>query len=134
MHRWCWLFLLSHYRSVKREDETLKAKNDAESQAPRDGVELNLKGKMRFRANFRGNAPGAAHEHGKTLFAQLMDFPPWTTFTHIVHRQSVTAMQSLVCTEQFRVMVEELATENSMLMGNIRETGKAQGLLKSSRS
>jgi hypothetical protein len=91
MHRWCWLFLLSHYRSVKREDETLKAMNDAESQAPRGSVELNLKGKMRFRTNFRGNAPGAAHEHGKTLFAQLMDFPPWTTFTYIVHRQSVTA-------------------------------------------
>ena len=23
---------------------------------------------------------------GKTLFAQLMDFPPWTTFTRIVDR------------------------------------------------
>ncbi|WP_305242666.1 hypothetical protein [Sulfuriferula sp.] len=65
--------------------------NDAESQAPEGGVELNLKGKMRFRANSWGNAPGAAHAHGKTLFAQRMDFPPWTTFTYIVHRQSVTA-------------------------------------------
>jgi hypothetical protein len=43
-------------------------------------------------------------------------------------------MKSLVCIEQFRVMVEELATENTMLMGNIREAGKAQGLLKSSRT
>ncbi len=43
-------------------------------------------------------------------------------------------MKSLVCTELLRVMGKELATENTMLMGNIREAGKAQGLLKSSRS
>ena len=35
-------------------------------------------------------------------------------------------MKSLVCTEQFRVMGEELATENTMLMGNIREAGKSR--------
>ena len=28
---------------------------------------------------------------GKTLFAQLMDFLPWTTFTRIVDRMVATA-------------------------------------------
>jgi len=56
-------------------------------------------------------------------------------FTRIVYRHvGHCYVKSLVCTEQFRVMGEELATENTMLMGNIRELGKKQGLLKSSRS
>lgn len=42
---------------------------------------------------------------GKTLFAQLMDFLPWTTFTRIVERHGGDHyVKSLVCTEQFRVM------------------------------
>ena len=42
---------------------------------------------------------------GKTLFAQLMDFLPWTTFTRIVDRHGGDRyMKSLACTEQFRVM------------------------------
>jgi len=42
---------------------------------------------------------------GKTLFAQLMDFLPWTTFTRIVDRHGGDHyMKSLACTEQFRVM------------------------------
>jgi len=42
---------------------------------------------------------------GKTLFAQLMDFLPWTTFTRIVERHGGDRyVKSLVCTEQFRVM------------------------------
>jgi len=42
---------------------------------------------------------------GKTLFAQLMDFLPWTTFTRIVDRHGGDRyVKSLVCTEQFRVM------------------------------
>jgi len=42
---------------------------------------------------------------GKTLFAQLMDFLPWSTFTRIVDRHGGDRyMKSLACTEQFRVM------------------------------
>jgi hypothetical protein len=42
---------------------------------------------------------------GKTLFAQLMDFLPWTTFTRIVDRHGGDRyMKSLACTEQFRAM------------------------------
>jgi hypothetical protein len=42
---------------------------------------------------------------GKTLFSQLMDFLPWSTFTRIVNRHGGDRyMKSLACTEQFRVM------------------------------
>jgi Domain of unknown function (DUF4372)/Transposase DDE domain len=42
---------------------------------------------------------------GKTLFAQLMDFLPWTTFTRIVERHGGDRyVKSLACTEQFRAM------------------------------
>lgn len=42
---------------------------------------------------------------GKTLFAQLMDFLPWTTFTRYVARYGGDkGVRSLTCAEQFRVM------------------------------
>ena len=42
---------------------------------------------------------------GKTLFAQLMDFLPWTTFTRIVTRYGDDRyVKSLTCAEQFRIM------------------------------
>ncbi len=42
---------------------------------------------------------------GKTLFAQLMDFLPWTTFARIVERHDGDRYsKSLTCAEQFRVM------------------------------
>src|SRR6516165_1861753 len=42
---------------------------------------------------------------GKTLFAQLMDFLPWTTFARIVERYSGDRyVKSLRCAEYFRVM------------------------------
>jgi len=42
---------------------------------------------------------------GKTLFAQLMDFLPWTTFARIVERyDGDRAIRTLSCAEQFRVM------------------------------
>jgi hypothetical protein len=42
---------------------------------------------------------------GKTLFAQLMDFLPWTTFARIVARYDGDhAIRTLSCAEQFRVM------------------------------
>ena len=42
---------------------------------------------------------------GKTLFAQVMDFLPWTTFERIVHRyRGDRRARVLTCAEQFRVM------------------------------
>jgi hypothetical protein len=42
---------------------------------------------------------------GKTLFAQLMEFVPWTSFTRIVDRYSGNAgVRRMTCAEQFRVM------------------------------
>lgn len=42
---------------------------------------------------------------GKTLFAQLMDFLPWTTFTRIVdHYDGDRRVRTLSCAEQYRAM------------------------------
>ena len=42
---------------------------------------------------------------GKTLFAQLMDFLPWTTFTRIVDRHDGNRrVRTFPCAEQFRAM------------------------------
>ena len=42
---------------------------------------------------------------GKTLFAQLMDFLPWTTFNRIVTRYNGDRrVRTLTCTEQFRIL------------------------------
>lgn len=42
---------------------------------------------------------------GKTLFAQLMDFLPWTTFQRIVKRYDGNrGVRTLSCAEQFRAM------------------------------
>ncbi len=42
---------------------------------------------------------------GKTLFAQLMDFLPWSTFARIVARyDGDRAVRTLPCAEQYRVM------------------------------
>lgn len=42
---------------------------------------------------------------GKTLFAQIMDFVPWTSFARIVARYGGdSGVRSLPCTEQFRAM------------------------------
>ena len=42
---------------------------------------------------------------GKTLFAQIMEFVPWTSFSRIVARYGGdSGVRSLTCTEQFRAM------------------------------
>jgi hypothetical protein len=42
---------------------------------------------------------------GKTLFAQLMEFVPWTSFARIVERYSGDArVSTLPSTEHFRIM------------------------------
>ena len=48
---------------------------------------------------------------GKTLFAQLMEFMPWTSFTRIVARYGGDkGARVLSCAEQFRVMAFALLT------------------------
>ncbi len=42
---------------------------------------------------------------GKMLFAQVMEFVPWTSFARIVERHGGDAgVRALTCAEQFRVM------------------------------
>ena len=42
---------------------------------------------------------------GKTLFAQLMDFLPWTTFSrYVTHYGGDRGVRTLPCAEQFRIM------------------------------
>ena len=42
---------------------------------------------------------------GKTMFAQIMEFVPWTSFARIVERYGGdSGVRSLSCTEQFRAM------------------------------
>ena len=42
---------------------------------------------------------------GKTLFAQIMDFLPWTTFARCVARHGGDhRVKSLTCAEQYRAM------------------------------
>src|SRR5258708_33545998 len=42
---------------------------------------------------------------GKTLFAQVMEFIPWSSFARIVERYSGNAgVRRMSCAEQFRVM------------------------------
>jgi len=42
---------------------------------------------------------------GKTLFAQVMEFVPWTSFTRIVQRyRGNSGVRTLSCAEQFRAM------------------------------
>jgi hypothetical protein len=42
---------------------------------------------------------------GKTLFAQIMDLLPWTTFARYVQRYGGDrGVRTLPCTEQFRMI------------------------------
>jgi hypothetical protein len=55
-----------------------------------------------FSEGFRGGAPVNS---GKTLFAQLMDFLPWSTFTRIVARyRGDQRVRTLSCAEHYRAM------------------------------
>jgi hypothetical protein len=57
-------------------------------------------------AMLRGIAsPGTLMYAGKTLFAQIMDFVPWTSFRRIVARYGGDRrVRTLNCAEQFRVL------------------------------
>ena len=51
---------------------------------------------------------------GKTLFAQLMDFLPWTTFTRIVDRYGGDhRVRTFSCAEQYRSMAFAQLTVNA---------------------
>ena len=53
---------------------------------------------------------------GKTLFAQLMDFLPWTTFTRIVDRYGGDhRVRTLSCAEQYRSMAFAQLTHRESL-------------------
>jgi hypothetical protein len=70
---------------------------------------------------------------GKMLFAQLMEFVPWTSFARIVaHYDGDSGVRSLPCTEQFRAMAfaqltyrESLRDIETCLMAN---QGKLYGM------
>ena len=48
---------------------------------------------------------GVIMNAGKTLFAQLMDFLPWSTFNrYVAHYGGDKGVRTLTCAEQFRVM------------------------------
>jgi hypothetical protein len=59
---------------------------------------------------------------GKTLFAQIMEFIPWTSFSRIVQRYGGDAgVRRLTCSEQFRVMAfaqSLMASPNSPTRGH----------------
>jgi hypothetical protein len=53
---------------------------------------------------------------GKTLFAQVMEFVPWTSFARIVDRHSGNAgVRTLSCAEQFRAMAFAQLTSRDSL-------------------
>ena len=55
---------------------------------------------------------------GKTLFAQIMDFLPWTTFArHVQRYRGDLGVRTLPCTEQFRVMAFAQLTYRESLRG-----------------
>src|ERR1700719_4383517 len=54
---------------------------------------------------FRRVSEEAPMNNGKTLFAQLMDFLPWSTFTRIVARyRGDQRVRTLSCAEHYRAM------------------------------
>ena len=55
---------------------------------------------------------------GKTLFAQLMDFLPWSTFARIVARYGGDARVRMLCSaEQYRAMAFAQLTYRESLRG-----------------
>jgi hypothetical protein len=63
---------------------------------------------------------------GKTLFAQLMDYLPWTTFTRIVDRYDGNhRIRTLPCAEHFRVLAFAQLTYRESL-GDIEACLSAQ--------
>jgi IS5 family transposase len=92
-----------NYCPVKRDGESLRALNGGRFSVKKFGVDLNVK--MKIRKNSGATHPEPLMNTGKTLFAQLMDFLPWTTFTRLVDQHGGDRYaKSFACTEQFRVM------------------------------
>src|SRR5690242_4291605 len=67
------------------------------------GFDLKLKASCR-QCSRRLNSEEHAYT-GKTLFAQIMDFLPWSTFHRIVQRYAGNhRVRTLSCAEQFRAL------------------------------
>jgi hypothetical protein len=71
---------------------------------------------MRLCGNLPVFAREAAMNTGKTLFAQLMDFLPWTTFARVVDRYDGNRrVRTFPCAEHYRVMAfAQLAYRESL--------------------
>lgn len=53
---------------------------------------------------------------GKTLFAQIMEFVPWTSFSRILQRYAGNSgVRTLSCAEQFRAMAFAQLTRRESL-------------------
>src|ERR1700757_2797330 len=62
---------------------------------------------------------------GKTLFAQLMDFLPWTTFTRIVARYGGDQrVRTLSCAEHYRAIAFAQLTYRESLDTGARSAGQ----------
>ena len=73
---------------------------------------------------------------GKTLFAQIMEFVPWTSFGRIVGRYNGNAgVRRMTCAEQFRVMAfaqltwRESLRDIEVTLGSVVETAEPVKLL-----
>jgi len=54
---------------------------------------------------------------GKTLFAQVMEFAPWTSFARNMHRYGGnTGVRTLSCAEQFRAMAFAQLSSEALLL------------------
>ena len=77
---------------------------------------------------------------GKTLFAQVMEFVPWTSFARIVHRYSGNAgARTLSCAEQYRAMafartVAESVSHAGAPAGSRRALMNSSPLARNARS
>ena len=71
---------------------------------------------------------------GKTLFAQLIDFLPWSTFDRIVARyEGNRAVRKLSCAAQYQIMAFAQLTvgggENSRINGDVIGDGQRRSVL-----
>jgi hypothetical protein len=73
---------------------------------------------------------------GKTLFAQLMDFLPWSTFTRIVARYGGDQrVRTLSCAEHYRAMAFAQLTYRESLRDSaaVRNLGRITAPLPASK-
>ena len=65
---------------------------------------------------------------GKTLFAQLMDFLPWTTFTrHVTRYGGDQGIRKFACAEQYRAMAFAQLTYRATVVGERLRASRKRG-------